>query len=90
MGEIPNKIQGRRFSRITLSGGFGGRAYRNDSSGNPNVFKLERNEGGLWLNDNWANPTNKWNPEYEFVFRKSFYFSRLFGWEFFVVVALWK
>lgn len=45
-----------------------GTLYITDSNGNPNVFKLERNEDGLWLNDNWANPDNRWNPENEFVF----------------------
>lgn len=39
-----------------------------DSNGNPNVFNLERNEDGLWLNNNWANPDNRWNSENEFVF----------------------
>ncbi|MEK7181390.1 MAG: hypothetical protein AAB738_03625 [Patescibacteria group bacterium] len=41
------------------------------SSGNPYVFKLERGEGGLWLGGYWADPAFKWDPEYEFVFRKS-------------------
>lgn len=39
-----------------------------DRDGNPNVFNVERNEDGLWLNNNWAKPTNKWNPDNEFVF----------------------
>ena len=47
-----------------------------DRDGNPNVFNLERDEDGLWLNDNWMNPENRWNPENEFVFvlRKSLCF----------------
>jgi hypothetical protein len=36
-----------------------GMLYNNDRGGNPNVFNLERNEDGLWLNDNWANPGNR-------------------------------
>ena len=40
-----------------------------DSDGNPNVFNVNRNEDGKeWLNNNWANPTNKWNLDNEFVF----------------------
>lgn len=40
-----------------------------DPDRNPNVFNLERNADGAWLNNNWANPMNKWNSENEFVFR---------------------
>ncbi len=46
-----------------------GASYNTDSDGNPNVFNLERNSDGLWLNDNWAKPTNRWNPNNSFVFR---------------------
>lgn len=42
-----------------------------DRDGDPRVFLLERNENGLWLNDNWANPTNRWNPENDMVFSLS-------------------
>lgn len=51
-----------------------GASHDTDRNGNPNVFKLERNADGTWLNNNWANPDNKWNPDNEFVFRlrKSF------------------
>ncbi len=50
-----------------------------DRDGNPNVFKLERNEDGLWLNDNWTNPDNRWNPDNGFVFvsRKSLHSKRI-------------
>ena len=48
--------------------GIDGISYITDRDGNPNVFKLKRNEGGLWLNDNWANSDNHWNPDNEFVF----------------------
>ena len=40
-----------------------------DSCGNPDVFELERDGAGLWLDSYWAKPTNKWNPDYVFVFR---------------------
>jgi hypothetical protein len=40
-----------------------------DRNGNPNVFNLEHNDDGLWLNNNWANPDNEWNPNNKFVFR---------------------
>src|SRR3989344_5446388 len=64
---IPHTIQPNLF--IETGSGADGMAYRTDRDGNPNVFNLERNEDGLWLNDNWTNPTNKWNPDNEFVFR---------------------
>lgn len=37
--------------------------------GYPSVFHLERNRGGLWLNDLWTGPTDEWLPAREFVFR---------------------
>ena len=43
--------------------------YITDSDGNPSVFNVERNDDDLWLNNNIAHPTNKWNPKNEFVFR---------------------
>lgn len=48
--------------------------HNTDSDGNPNVFKLERNDDGLWLNDNWAKSDNEWNPDNKFVFRLRNYF----------------
>lgn len=45
-----------------------GVAHITDRNGNPNVFKLERNDDGLWLNNNWAKPDNKWNPNNKFAF----------------------
>lgn len=45
-----------------------------DSDGNPNVFNLERNDDGLWMNNNWAKPDNTWNPDNKFVFRLRNYF----------------
>ncbi|MDP1689369.1 MAG: hypothetical protein Q8L47_04585 [bacterium] len=39
------------------------------SGGSPSVFSLGRNDGGLWLSDDWAEPRNEWVPRYSFVFR---------------------
>src|SRR3989344_4508760 len=64
---IPHTIQPNLF--IETGSGADGAAHRTDRDGNPNVFNLERNEDGLWLNNNWTNPGNKWNPDNEFVFR---------------------
>ena len=66
-----------------MGSGLDGIAYDTDRNGNPNVFKLERNADGTWLNNNWANPDDKWNPDNEFVFRlrKSFFpRSRIILW----------
>lgn len=56
-----------------------GALHVTDPNGNPNVFYMERNDDGLWLNDNWANPDNKWNPDNQFAFgvRKCFLYRRL-------------
>ena len=43
--------------------------HKTDPDGNPNVFNLERNDDGLWLNNDWAKPDNEWNPDNKFVFR---------------------
>ncbi|MEA3249820.1 MAG: hypothetical protein U9Q03_05730 [Patescibacteria group bacterium] len=40
----------------------GGFPYITDSDGDPNMFNLNRNDDGLWLNANYANPDNRWNP----------------------------
>jgi len=45
-----------------------------DRNGNPNVFNLNHNDNGFWLNNNIAKPDNKWNPENEFLFRLRKYF----------------
>lgn len=61
-----------------MGSGQDGVPYDTDRNGNPNVFNLERNADGLWLNNNWANPDNKWDPENEFVFRlRKFFLSAL-------------
>lgn len=38
-------------------------------NGNPYVFNLERNDVGLWLYDDWAQPTSLWKPDNQFLFR---------------------
>jgi len=40
-----------------------------DSHGYPRVFKLERRDGGFWLNHSWATPDSEWGPDGKFVFR---------------------
>lgn len=39
-----------------------------DADGGPRVFDVERDEGGLWLDDYWAEPDSRWNPGYSFIF----------------------
>jgi len=48
-----------------------------DSDGDLNVFNVEHHNDGLWLNSNYDNPDNLWNPDNRFVFRacNSLYFS---------------
>ena len=64
--DITNKIQSFDIFKDSEIDGI---SYKTDSDGNPNVFKLKRNDDGLWLNDNWAKPTNQWNLDNRFVFR---------------------
>ena len=42
-----------------------------DRYGDPCIFDLGRRDGGLWLDDRWADPEDGWDPEVEFVFRLS-------------------
>ena len=83
--EMPNSIQSGEYS---TDGGTEGTAYIPDSDDNPNVFNVERNDNGkLWLNNDWANPDNRWNLDNRIVFRlrNSLHFSpRSGGVEFFV------
>ncbi|MDQ3008167.1 MAG: hypothetical protein M3Q81_01070 [bacterium] len=39
-----------------------------DSRGSPDVFRLVRDEDGLWLDEYWAKPDDEWIPDYECVF----------------------
>ena len=57
-----------------MGGGKDGKLHITDRNGNPNVFNLEHNDNGLWLNNNWTNPTNKWNLDNELMFRLRKYF----------------
>lgn len=53
-----------------------GTPYSTDRDGNPNVFNVNRNDDGLWLDNNWAKPDNEWNPDNQFVFRlRNYFFS---------------
>lgn len=55
-----------------------------DSDGHPNVFRLGRGGGGVWLSGGWAGPGGRWRPGHGFVFglRKSTqnlgFFDRVF------------
>lgn len=40
-----------------------------DRDGYPSVFRLGRDEDGLWLYRYWAKPGSWWDPGYEFAFR---------------------
>ena len=51
-----------------------------NSDGDLNVFNVKRNDDGdLWLNANYDNPGNIWNPDNRWVFaaRNFLYFSCL-------------
>ncbi|OGE26884.1 hypothetical protein A3C32_01680 [Candidatus Daviesbacteria bacterium RIFCSPHIGHO2_02_FULL_41_14] len=39
-----------------------------DRDGDPHVFGLERDDSGLWLNDGWALPVDRWIPDDQVVF----------------------
>jgi hypothetical protein len=76
---MPDNIQSRRSAyAFTLGGDMGGTPHiATDSDGNPNVFNVERDADGLWLDDNWARPDNDWHPDdrWLFVSRNSLHFS---------------
>ena len=58
---------------MTIEGGW----HKTDRNGYPNVFNVEHNEDGLWLNGNNANPDNFYNADNVWVFGRNFlYFSR--------------
>ena len=40
-----------------------------DPGGDPDVFRLNRDGGDLWLACTWANPEHRWRSDDEFVFR---------------------
>ena len=63
---MPNKIQPREYSR---GSGIDGASYITDSDGNLNVFNVKHDDDGLWLNSNYSNPDNLWNPDNRWVIR---------------------
>jgi hypothetical protein len=40
-----------------------------DSDGSPNIFFVKRHDDGFWLSYYWADPTDEWSLDDEFVFR---------------------
>ena len=40
-----------------------------DADGHPGVFELVRDGDGLWLDDYWAVPDDRWGPGRQFLFR---------------------
>jgi len=64
---MPDTIQPCEYSR---GSGKDGVLYITDSDGNLNVFNVKRNDDGLWLNANYANPDNHWNGDNLWVFRR--------------------
>jgi hypothetical protein len=56
-----------------------GISYTTDSNGNLKVFNVERNDDGLWLNSNYANPENFYNGDNVWVFARKYlcFFRRL-------------
>ena len=78
---MPNTIQPKEYSR---GGGMEGILYITDSNGNLNVFNVEHNDDGLWLNGNNGNPDNFWNGNNRWVFtrRNLLHFSPILLGEF--------
>jgi hypothetical protein len=62
---MPKAIQPQEYSR---GSGRDDVLYIRDSNGNLNVFNVEHDDDGRWLNANYGNPDNVWNPDNEFVF----------------------
>lgn len=62
---MPDTIQ---LSEHLGGSGTGGIMHITDSDGNPKLFNVERNDDGKrWLNSNWGNADNEWNPEHVFL-----------------------
>lgn len=83
-----NTIQLWDWHESSKSGGTDGTLHITDSDGNPNLFKVDRNDDKLWLNDNDGRLDNRWNGNNRFVFlrRKSFHFSLVSTREFCLVI----
>jgi hypothetical protein len=39
-----------------------------DSGGYPKLFDVDRDEDGRWLDTDYGDPVNQWNPDFSFVF----------------------
>lgn len=50
----------------------GGALHITDSDGNPNVFNVEHDDDGQYLNANYANPDNQWNADNVWVFGRNY------------------
>ena len=61
-----------------------------DSDDDLNVFNVEHNDDGQWLNTNNGNPTNVWNATNRWVFarRNSLYFPAPAGFSFSLATCL--
>ena len=60
-----------------MGGDTGGPAHRTDSDGDLNVFNVDHDDNGRWLNSNYGKPDNVWNADNRWVFLRSnpFHFS---------------
>lgn len=85
---MSNSIQSREYSK---DGGTEDVLYITDSDGDPNVFNVDCNDSELWLNANYANPGNVWNPDDLWLFcrPRNYLHSPVIYWqEFFLEVFL--
>ena len=65
-------------------GGTDGSGDGADADGNPNVFNVNHDDNGRWLNNKWAKPDNKWNPDNQLLFRlRNSVLPRYFSWRVF-------
>ena len=53
-----------------MSGGTDGTLYISDRNGNPNLLNLNRNDDGLWLDNNDGGPGDVWGSDVRFVFSR--------------------
>lgn len=51
-----------------MGSGTDGLAYGTDSDGDLNVFNVDHDDNGRWLNSNYGKPDNVWNPDNQWVF----------------------
>ena len=62
--QVPNSIQSREYS---TDRGMGGASYRTDADRDLNVFNVEHDDNGLYLNSDYGNPDTLYNPDNRFV-----------------------